>query len=320
MTLSRGSVCTRVLIVDDEPLARMRRGELVAVVPGATVVGIAEFLNPSNQRGTTLVTTGCSGTDLSHPNRAASLPGRANPPGVLMMKVRPTALSSARAIAGFLAAVCILAPAVGAQATKSAKKTTAKKAAAKAAPTPELPMRFVVTPTGNEARYRVREQLLGANLPNDAIGTTTQVSGSILAYADGRIVKDSSKIVVTITTLKSDKDRRDGYVQRRTMETEKYPTVEFVPTSVRGFKGSLPASGPVTFELLGELTVHGSTHPAVWQVTAHAEGQEVAGSATTAFTFKDINLDQPKVPIVLSVADTVKLEYDFRFTRPAAKP
>lgn len=239
-----------------------------------------------------------------------------------MIKLRPTTMSSTRAIAAFLAAVYILAPAAGAQSAKSTKKTPAKKAATKPAPKPELPMRFVVASTGNEARYRVREQLMGANLPNDAIGTTTQVSGAILVYADGRIVKDSSKIVVNITTLKSDKDRRDGYVQRRTMETDKYPTVEFVPTSVRGFKGPLPTSGPVTFELLGDLTVHGSTHPAVWQVTAHADGQDVAGSATTAFTFKDINLDQPKVPVVLSVADTIKLEYDFRFTRPAgaAKP
>jgi polyisoprenoid-binding protein YceI len=240
-----------------------------------------------------------------------------------MMKFRPAAMASTHAIAGFLAAVCILAPSAGAQAAKATtKKATPKKAAAKPAPKPELPIRFVVTPTGNEARYRVREQLMGANLPNDAIGTTTQVSGSILAYADGRIVKDSSKIVVNITTLKSDKDRRDGFVQRRTMETDKYPTVEFVPTSVRGFKGPLPTSGPVTFEILGDLTVHGSTHPAVWQVTAHADGQDVAGTATTAFTFKDINLDQPKVPVVLSVADTIKLEYDFRFARPAvaAKP
>lgn len=237
----------------------------------------------------------------------------------MIMKFCPIVMSSTRLFAGALAVACILAPTAGAQGAKSAKKkATAKKSVAKPAPKPEVPIRFVVTPTGNEARYRVREQLMGANLPNDAIGTTTQVSGSILVYADGRIVKDSSKIIVNITTLKSDKDRRDGYVQRRTMETDKYPTVEFVPSSVRGFKGPLPASGPVTFELLGDLTVHGSTHPAVWQVTAHSEGQDVAGSATTAFTFKDINLDQPKVPVVLSVADTIKLEYDFRFARSAA--
>ena len=235
------------------------------------------------------------------------------------MQFRRSTTSRARSLAAVLALALILAPDVGAQTSKSARKSTGKKkAAAKPAPKPEMPIRFVVSPTGNEARYRVREQLLGANLPNDAIGTTTQVTGSILAFADGRIVKDSSRIIVTITSLKSDKDRRDGFVQRRTMETDKYPTVEFVPSSVRGFKGPLPAAGPVTFELLGDLTVHGSTHPAVWQVTAHADGQDVAGTATTAFTFKDINLEQPKVPVVLSVADTIKLEYDFRFVRPAA--
>jgi hypothetical protein len=30
--------------------------------------------------------------------------------------------------------------------------------------------RFVPAPTGNEARYRVREQFVGVNLPNDAVG------------------------------------------------------------------------------------------------------------------------------------------------------
>jgi polyisoprenoid-binding protein YceI len=238
-----------------------------------------------------------------------------------MVKFRPTSARSVCTLAALLTAAFVFAPFAGAQASKSAaKKPTTKKAAAAPAPKPEVPTRFVVSATGNEARYRVREQLMGANLPNDAIGTTTDVTGSILAYSDGRIVKDSSRIIVNITNLKSDKARRDGFLRQRTMETEKYPTVEFVPSSVRGFTGPLPATGPVTFELLGDLTVHGSTHPAVWQVTAHADGQDVAGTATTAFTFKDINLDQPKVPIVLSVADTIKLEYDFRFARPAAKP
>ena len=207
--------------------------------------------------------------------------------------------------------------------TSTSKSSAAKAAAAKKAAEAKFaatPIRFVIGGTGNEARYRVREQLMGANLPNDAIGKTPDITGTILAYPDGRIVKDSSRIVVNLKNLKSDKDRRDGFLQRRTLETEKYPTVELVPTAIRGFSGTLPASGAATFELLGDLTVHGVTHPTVWQVSAHQEGQDVAGTATTAFTFKDISLDQPKVPVVLSVADTIKLEYDFRFVRDAAKP
>ena len=213
-----------------------------------------------------------------------------------------------------VAAATVLATDANAQATKKATKakTPVKKVAAAK---PVAPIRFAIGPTGNEARYRVREQLMGANLPNDAIGVTKGISGTILAYPDGRIVKDSSKIIIQVDSLKSDKDRRDGFLRRRTLETEKFPTVELIPTEIRGFNGSLPASGPVTFQLLGDLVLKGVPHPTVWNVTARAEGQDVAGSASTAFTFKDVGLDQPKVPVVLSVADTIKLEYDFRLVR-----
>jgi polyisoprenoid-binding protein YceI len=213
-----------------------------------------------------------------------------------------------------IAAASALATNANAQATK---KTTKAKTPAKntAAAKPAAPIRFVIGPAGNEARYRVREQLMGANLPNDAIGATKGITGTILAYPDGRIVKDSSKIIIQVDSLKSDKDRRDGFLRRRTLETEKFPTVELIPSEIRGFSGKLPASGTATFQLLGDLVLKGVAHPTVWNVTARAEGNDVAGSATTAFTFKDVGLDQPKVPVVLSVADTIKLEYDFRLVR-----
>jgi polyisoprenoid-binding protein YceI len=218
-----------------------------------------------------------------------------------------------RRAATLLAIAATVAAPAGAQ---SAKPTRAKTTAEKTAATKSAaPIRFVVAPSGNEARYRVREQLMGANLPNDAVGVTNGITGTVLAYPDGRIVRDSSRIVVDVRLLKSDKSRRDGFLQRRTLETEKYPTVELVPTEIRGFDGKLPASGPVTFQLVGDLTVHGVTRPTVWNVTARAEGEDVAGTATTAFTFKDVSLDQPRVPVVLSVADTIKLEYEFRMKR-----
>ena len=212
-----------------------------------------------------------------------------------------------------IAAATLAATEAGAQATRS---TTAPRSTRAAAAKPAAaPIRFVIAPAGNEARYRVNEVLMGATLPNDAVGVTKAVSGTILAYPDGRIVRDSSKIVIRLDSLKSDKDRRDGFLRRRTLETEKHPTVELIPTAIRGFNGTLPASGTVTFQLLGDLVLKGVSRPTVWNVTARAEGQDVAGTATTAFTFKDAGLDQPKVPMVLSVADTIRLEYDFRFVR-----
>ena len=175
------------------------------------------------------------------------------------------------------------------------------------------PLRFVVSSTGNEARYRVREQLVNLDLPNDAVGITHEVSGVLLVNPNGSIVTDSSRITVNVAALKSDKDRRDTYIKTHTMETAKFPTVQLVPKSFVGLTAK-PGSAPTEFDMVGDLTVHGVTRPTTWKVKAHTEGTDIVGTATTEFTFKDFSLDQPKVSVLLSVEDTIKLEYDFRFS------
>jgi len=176
----------------------------------------------------------------------------------------------------------------------------------------ERELALMVAEDGNEARYRVREQLARVEFPSDAVGVTSAVSGSIVLADDGSIVRDQSKFVVDITGLKSDNDRRDGYIQRRTLETEQYPTVEFVPTSFSGLASPPPASGEFTLKVTGDMTVHGVTKPITWDVTATAASGTYRGKATTAFTFEDFGMTKPRVAMVLSVVDTIRLEYDFK--------
>jgi len=182
----------------------------------------------------------------------------------------------------------------------------------------EGPLRFVVAATGNEARYRVREQLVNLDLPNDAVGITHDISGMLMVNPNGSIIADSSKITVNVAALKSDKDRRDNYIKTRTMETAKYPTVTIVPKSFAGLTAK-PGAAPVDFDMVGDLTVHGVTRPTTWKVKARSENGDIVGTATTSFTFKDFSLVQPKVSVLLSVEDTIKLEYDFRFAPDTAR-
>jgi len=179
--------------------------------------------------------------------------------------------------------------------------------------------RFVTAPEGNAARYRIREQLVGVDLPNDAIGETSNVSGVIAADAKGNLIPAESKFVVDVSNLKSDKDRRDGFVKRRVLETEQYPTVTMVPTKITGFKLPMPTSGSKSFDIVGDLTVRGVTHPTTWKVNAQFQPNGFTGKAATSFTFKEFAIDQPRVPVVLSVADTIKLELDFTMTKEAKK-
>jgi polyisoprenoid-binding protein YceI len=192
---------------------------------------------------------------------------------------------------------------------------TALLAVAVAASPAAAPIHYVVAPDGNEARYRVREQLLHHDLPNDAVGKTTAVSGTITLAPDGTIDTAASKITIDVSTLKSDQDRRDGYVQHRLLQTDQFPSVTFVPTGITGVAVPLPSSGPQHFDLTGQLTVHGVTRPTVWHLTAESHGNDVTGSGYTQFTFDDVSLQQPHFQFLLSVADTIKLEYDFHFVR-----
>ena len=172
-------------------------------------------------------------------------------------------------------------------------------------------LRLVLAPTGNAVRYRVREQLVGRDLPNDAVGETTKVTGAISIDSNGKVIRDASRFTVDASSFVSDRDRRDGYVRGRLLEADEYPTIVFVPTSVIGVSLPLPASGTRQIEMKGDLTVRGVTRPTIWKGTVEFRNGGVAGSASTAFTFDDIQMEQPRVPVLLSVADTIKLEIDF---------
>lgn len=229
----------------------------------------------------------------------------------------------------FLAALSVSAMSViGCKPDKSADATPAPAGQAQSAtatsdglpgPDANAAVRYVTTPTGNAARYRIREQLVGLDMPNDAVGETKGVSGVVSADKKGKVLPNASKFIIDVSTLTSDKQRRDGFVRGRVLETDQYPTVTFVPTAVRGITLPLPASGTKTFDMTGNLTVRGNTKPTTWKVKAQFAPNSMTGHATTAFTFTDFGIDQPRVPVVLSVGDTIKLELDFSMARDAGK-
>jgi len=170
---------------------------------------------------------------------------------------------------------------------------------------------------GNETRYLVNEQLANLDFPTDAIGVTSAVTGQIAIQPDGGVVSDQSQFTVDLTTITSDRDNRDRYVQRNTLETSSFPMAEFVPTQVVGLPSPLPTSGEVTFQLVGDMTIHGVTQPMTWDVTAQVNGTELTGKATTAFSFDTFGLTIPSVFSVLSVEDNIRLEYDFHLVQEA---
>jgi polyisoprenoid-binding protein YceI len=175
-------------------------------------------------------------------------------------------------------------------------------------------VRFVTAPDSgsNQARYRVREQLAGVDFPSDAIGKTTKVAGQIVFDANGAVLKEHSKFTVNVAALASDRDRRDNFIRRNSLQTEQFPNVTFVPVAVTGLKSPLPDSGDVAFRMTGDLTVRDQTRLVTWNVLAKIKQGAVTGSAVTMFTFAEFGMTKPRVQSVLTVNDEITLELDFR--------
>jgi polyisoprenoid-binding protein YceI len=195
-------------------------------------------------------------------------------------------------------------------AVSTASVTTAPATAATSASatSPAGTLVFRIAQGQSQAIFRVREQLVGRALPNDAVGTTSAVSGQLAIRPDGTVDGASSRITVDLNSLATDSSMRDGFIKQNTLQTSQYPTAEFVPTRVEGLPSPLPASGQYTFKLTGLQTIHGVQKEVTWDVTATRDGSALNGTATTAFTFGDFGMTPPSARSVLSVVDSIRLE------------
>ncbi|HVW05328.1 MAG TPA: YceI family protein [Vicinamibacterales bacterium] len=187
------------------------------------------------------------------------------------------------------------------------------------APDPTKPAKLDIG-AGTVARYKVREQLAGISFPSDAVGTTQAVTGTIVVNPDGTIDAAKSKITVDLTTIQSDQQMRDGYVRNNTLETQKYPSLEFVPKRAVGLPSPLPSGmgAQAGFQLIGDMTVHGVTSEVTWTVVATFTNDAVAGRATSTFPFATFKMTKPSLARLLSVDDKIELEIEFKCKRTTA--
>ena len=133
--------------------------------------------------------------------------------------------------------------------------------------------------------------------------------------ADGTVDAQNSKIIVEAGTLQTDQAMRDNFVRRNVLQTDQYKEIVFVPKQVSGLPNPLPGSGALNFKLSGDLTIRSVTKPVTWDVTGTVNGDSATGSAITSFQFADFQLNQPQVPVVLSIVDKITLKIDLTLQR-----
>lgn len=167
---------------------------------------------------------------------------------------------------------------------------------------------YAIVPEESEARYRVQEELASVG-ETEAVGKTQAIVGQIGFDAEGLPVA-CSRFDIDLRTLQSDEAKRDNYLYQNTLEAETFPLATFVLRDVEGLDAPLADGEEATVTLIGDLTLKDVTKLVAWEATVTREGETLTGQAATEFEMPEFSIETPSVPVVLSLDETVRLEFD----------
>jgi polyisoprenoid-binding protein YceI len=157
--------------------------------------------------------------------------------------------------------------------------------------------------------YRVREQLAFLPAPNDAVGRSSAVEGS-LEIGGLQIV--STTVTADLTQLQSDESRRDFAIRMNGLQSDTYPTATFELTEPITFDRQ-PAEGKVVdVEATGNLTLHGVTREVTFPLQARWDGGQIAVVGSLEIAFADYDIVPPSLgPANVGDRGTIELQLVF---------
>jgi len=177
--------------------------------------------------------------------------------------------------------------------------------------------RFVIVPAESQVTYRVGEVLINqGNRFNIAVGTTNAIRGEILI--DRASPKNSriGPITVDISRFQSDSARRDNAIRDRWLESSRFPTAEFTPTSIEGLPETYTEGRELSLQMSGNLKVRDATRPTTFTVTLRLQGSTLTGVGNTTIRMTEFGFDPPSIFGILRAENEAKLEFRF-VARPA---
>ena len=166
------------------------------------------------------------------------------------------------------------------------------------------------------AGYRVRETFLQQNAETDAVGRTQDVTGSLTVDGEvGSLRLVSTQVIVDMTTLRSDRDRRDAQLRGRGIQSDTFPTSTFdLATPV-----ALPAdfgSTDMAVTLPGKLTLHGVVKDVAIEARARVEADgTVVVAGSLPIVFADYGIEAPNVAGIIAVQDSGTMEFRLVFAK-----
>lgn len=164
-------------------------------------------------------------------------------------------------------------------------------------------MTFAIAPGESTVTYTVREKLAQLPAPSDAVGKTSQVSGTL--FLDGR----PSTVTVDVSTFQSDQAMRDNFIRTNPNgpQFSRFPEAQLVVTDL-----DLPTEyregETITRTVTGNMTIRGVTRPQTFTVQARLAGGTLEVHAITEFAWTDYQIPKPNFAGFVEVQDTARIE------------
>jgi len=161
------------------------------------------------------------------------------------------------------------------------------------------------------AGYRVREQLAFLQAPSDAVGRTSQVTGSVaIAGSAMGLQVTTAALSVNVQSLTSDQQMRDSHLQALGIESAQFPTATFVLSSPVSLPASATSGVAIHVPLTGALTIHGTTRTETIPVQARLSGSEIEVAGSITFPWGAFKMQAPNIAGFVSVNDSATMEFD----------
>lgn len=172
---------------------------------------------------------------------------------------------------------------------------------------------FTIQPSESEARFIINEVLLGRD--KTVVGTTNDVSGTITPDFEAPDQTAVGTFTVDLSTLVTDDNNRTRTLHGRILETgvEAFRFATFETNELSGLPESITIGEPFSFQLSGDLTIHGVTLEKTFDVSATAVSESrIEGLASLPITYPEFGVQILRLPQqVASVEEQVILELEF---------
>jgi len=160
--------------------------------------------------------------------------------------------------------------------------------------------------------YRVKEQLAFLSSPNEAVGRSTAVTGTMTVAGD---TVEAVRIEADLTRLTSDETRRDNAIRERGLESERYPAATLELAEPIKLATAPVQDKEVRGQGKGRLTVHGVTREVDLDLAGRWSGSTIQVVGQLPVKMSDYQIEAPRFGPVVSIEDSMAVDLKLVFER-----